>query len=58
MFRVFYSNFGYFSGSEFETLEEAFAHARKTGFQSTIYKDFDTLVGSWCPLAGEKTFRQ
>jgi hypothetical protein len=55
MFRVFYSNFGYFSHGEFLTFDLAVAQARKAGFQSSIYYG-ETLVGAWCPIAGSKTY--
>lgn len=55
MFRVYYTNFHYFSQNEFSTIEEAFAHARKVHFESAIYKG-DELVGSWGPFSGRKYY--
>jgi len=55
MFKVWYSNFRYFSQDEFETIEDAFEHAKSTGFEATIYKN-DSLVASWSPISGKRIY--
>jgi len=57
MFKVWYSNFRYFSQDEWETFEDAVRHARQGGFQASIYKG-DHLVASFCPIAGVRKWRK
>ncbi len=52
MFKVHFTNFGYYSANERETLEEAKKVARKAGFQSTIHDPSGEQVASFCPIAG------
>ncbi len=57
MFKVFFTNFGYYSANERPTLEEAKVVARKAGFQSSITSPEGKVVASYCPLLGMREMR-
>lgn len=56
MFRVFFSNFGYYSQYEGKTLDEAKSICRKACFQARIEEN-GVLVATYCPLAGFRNYR-
>jgi hypothetical protein len=55
MFRVFFTNFGYFSQDGGATEEDARAIAKRAGFQSQITNPQGDIVATYCPLAGFRT---
>jgi hypothetical protein len=56
MFKVYFSNFGYFSDRIFETFEGALAYAKSVHFECSIHSG-DAIAASWSPLYGLRTYR-
>jgi len=52
MWKVFFTNFGWFSARESETVERAVRVARDAGFQCQIYSPQGQVVATWCPIGG------
>lgn len=55
MIRVFFTNLGWFSDKEFETLDEARAYAREKCFDVTFMKD-GNVIASWGIIGGFKEY--
>lgn len=55
-FRVYFTNFQYYSARECDTLEGARKVARDAGFQSVIEEN-GSAVASFCPIGGFRTIR-
>jgi hypothetical protein len=53
MFRVFFTNHGYYADTTFDHLDRAFAYGRKCGFQFSVWQGAK-LMGSWCPIGGTR----
>lgn len=51
-YRIYFTNFQYFSYNEAPTLDEAIKAARSAGFQSSIYSPDNEIVASYCPIGG------
>lgn len=51
MYKIFLTNFGYFSQREFGSLLEAREGAKKLCFECSIIKD-DQVVATFSPLGG------
>lgn len=64
MFKIHYTNFGYWADARLATIEEAIAYARSKGFEVGIYEDHapnrvsaqGPCVASWSPLYGTRTY--
>jgi len=56
MFRVYFTNFDYYSQNDAQTLTEAQNIARKAGFQCRIEDVQGNPVCSYCPLGGWKYY--
>lgn len=52
MFRVYFTNFEYYSANESDTFDGAVTIAKKSGFQSNIVDPSGVTVATWCPLIG------
>jgi hypothetical protein len=50
-YRIYFTNFGYYSQDEFDSLELAQVYARSKSFQSQIVFDGVTVM-TWCPISG------
>lgn len=61
MFRVYFTNFGWFSESTGTTLQEAIEIARKAGFEAIIVQDTEFIKGlqvaTWSILSGTRMIR-
>lgn len=57
MYKVHFTNFGWTSANERETLEEAQKVARKAGFQSSILDPEGKIVATYCPVMGLRPVR-
>lgn len=65
MFKIHFTNFGYWSDRRFATLDEAIAFSRSRCFEVGIYEDHapnrvsahGPLVASWSPLGGLRTYQ-
>ena len=55
-FRIFLTNFGYYSQEEPDTLDGAKDVCRRAGFQATVEQNGKT-VATYCPLWGFRTAR-
>ena len=53
MYRLWLTNFGWFTDHSFDTLEQAIAGAKTVGFEVSIYQGA-TLAASYSPLYGLK----
>ena len=51
MFRIFWTNHGYWHQASFTSLDDAAGQARQHGFQATIYGG-GYPVASYCPIGG------
>lgn len=51
MFRIFFTNFGYYSQHEGRTLDEAREICRRACFQASVVRDGVT-VATYCPISG------
>lgn len=51
MYRLYLTNFGYFTPDSFSSLDAAVTGAKKIGFEVTIYRDSD-IVASWSVIGG------
>lgn len=51
MFRIWWTNFGYFSQREFTTLDEARSYGKGQCFDHVIYEG-DEIIGSWSVFGG------
>lgn len=51
MYRIYFTNFGWYANDSFETLEGAVKGAMAAGFESMIYKG-QMRVASYSPLYG------
>lgn len=56
MFKVRFVNFGYYSAQTGQTLDEAKKIARRAGFQSAIETEEGSVVASYCPVAGFRSW--
>jgi hypothetical protein len=52
MFKVWFTNFGYFSVDECSALEGAHRVCRRAGFQAQVYSPDGNVVATFCPMAG------
>jgi len=50
-YRIFYTNFGYWSQDEHTSLDAAKTAAVKAGFESTINLG-DEIIFAWSPIGG------
>jgi hypothetical protein len=57
-YKIFFTNFGYFSSNEGESIEHAISLARNAGFQSVVYSPEEKAVASYCPIAGARQSRE
>jgi len=51
MYRVYWTNFGYFAIQEFENLDEARKYGASRCYEHSIYQG-DVRVGSWTVFGG------
>jgi hypothetical protein len=51
MFRVYFTNFGYFAASDFASFNDALAHAKKCCFDAVI-EQAGRRAATWSPLTG------
>lgn len=58
MFKVWFTNFHYFSANESETLEGARLVCRRAGFQAQVYSPKGEIVATYCPMAGWRELEQ
>lgn len=56
MYRVYWTNFGYYSQEEFKKLEDARAYGVSKCFEHQIYKD-GAMVGWWTTFGGWNEYR-
>jgi hypothetical protein len=56
MFRVFYTNFGYWAEQSFPTEEAAVAHGKKAGFEFSVWYGSGTIVRTWSPIGGGRQY--
>lgn len=56
MFRVYFTNFQYYSQNEGKTLEEAIQIAKQAGFDACIVQN-GNIVATWSILGGTKLYR-
>lgn len=52
MFKVWFTNFGYFSADESGTLKGAYLVCRQAGFQAQVYSPGGSIVATYCPMTG------
>lgn len=52
MWKVYFTNLGWFSSREGNTVEQATRIARDAGFQAQIYSPAGEIVATFCPSAG------
>lgn len=57
MFRVYFTNFQYYSQSTGTTLQEAIEIARKAGFEACIAHN-EEIVATWSILSGTRITRR
>ena len=55
MFKVYFTNHGYFSSETFNTIDAALDYARKVFFDATIWRN-DEIIGSWTIFGGYRAF--
>lgn len=55
--RVFWTNHGYFSQEEFETVPEAYLYGVGKCFEFSLHCDGDILV-AWGPISGLRTYER
>jgi hypothetical protein len=53
-YRIYWTNFGYYSQDEFTTLAEAIAYGKSKCFEFQISHDCN-VVASWSPIGGLRT---
>jgi len=54
--RVFWTNFGYASQEEFDSVEAAVVYARSKCFEASFWS-VDEFQGSWSPIGGFRPVR-
>ena len=52
MYKVFYTNFDYFSQDQFLTVGAAVAYGKSKGFEFQVYDQKDNLIASWRQFGG------
>jgi hypothetical protein len=52
MYRVFFSNLGWFCQTSCDTFQRAVNLAKARGFEATIYNPQGMMVASWSPIGG------
>ena len=52
MYSIYYTNFAYGTGPEFETVEAALAYGKSKGFEFSVHSDHGQIVASWTVFGG------
>ena len=56
MFRVYFTNHGYWSDREFDSLSEARSYiVEETGFEATVHVE-DRIAAAWSQFRGWRTY--
>lgn len=53
MYRIYLTNFGWFTDQKYDSLVEAIQAAREAHFEASIHFN-ETLVATWSPIGGVK----
>lgn len=56
MFRVYFTNHGYFSQEQFETAEAAVEYGRRCGFEFSVWQG-EARVASWTVFGGLRQYQ-
>lgn len=55
MFKVWFTNHGYFSDRTFNSARDALEHAKGCGFQCTVHHG-NYIVFGYCPIGGLRVY--
>lgn len=58
MFKIYLTNFGYFTGASHATLEAAIAACKAACFEVQVYDSNDELVATWSPIGGTRSYKR